>query len=234
MKVLDILPLDRYDFEAVLIPAIISIILMVGASWQLIDYISLDKSVDTSSTVLAISTIAIIGVWYQVVRIAGKKIVETAMFGGKLQFLPTTRYLMYSDEFGDSLLADKVRNKIEKDFGIELKSKAQEKKNQKAAAEIIVSAVKLVKQQVQTSNNEMYLRKNIRYGLFRNTTGGCLLAVLAEIVFAIVSIVNSTSFTLGWAIMAVTVIIMIITYRCAKDTAAEYANELFETYINIA
>lgn len=231
---LEFLHLDRYDREAVLLPAIFSTMLIVASSWQLIDYVSYVEKLNLASVILLIGILAVTVFWYHMVRLLGKKVIESLMFRPKLSKLPTTRFLLMNDNYGNELIADKVRQKIETDFHIILKNKAQERKNTTKAIEIIESAVKLIKKKVQASNNDMYLRKNTRYGFFRNTTGGCLFAVLIEIVFAAYSLIQGIPSTICLITLAVSLAIMGICYSSTKNAAREYADELFETYLAIA
>lgn len=231
---LEFLHLDRYDREAVLLPAIFSTMLIVASSWKLFDYVSLVDNLNLASVILLIGILAVTVLWYHMVRLIGKKVIEPLMFRPKLSNLPTTRFLLENDNYGDELIADKVRQKIETDFHISLKSKSQEKRNTTKAIEIIETAVKLIKKKVQASNNDMYLRKNTRYGFFRNTTGGCLIAVVIEIVFAAYSLINGTPLTFCLITLVVSLAIMMVCYSSTKNAAKEYANELFETYLSIA
>lgn len=239
MKFLDFLSLDGYDKEAVLIPAILSLILIIVASWGMIDYRVILSKYDSFSSACITSALLLVAlftltvVWYQIVRITGKFIIEPLMFGRNLCNLPTTRYLLINDNFGDKLLASKTREKLEKDFGITMKNKAQEKKNPEEAKSIVESAVRLIRKQVQKENGDMYLRKNIRYGFFRNAVGGCIISLLVEIVFALFSIFGNHPFTVGWIVLAGTSILIVIFYLSGKNAAQEYAHELFESYITI-
>lgn len=233
MKMFDYLHLDKYDREAVIPPAIFTTILMIGASWQLVDYVSFFRNINISSAVLLAAIFSVTVIWYHIVRLVGKNLIEPIMFGNKRQKFPTTRFLLLNEDFGDKILAEKVRLKIEKDFHMYLKSKTQEKNNPAAARNVIEAAVKLIKKAVQASQNDMYLRKNIRYGLYRNTTGGCVLAIFVESAIALYSLVCGHPFMIGWVTMAVSLVLVILFSKFTKDAANEYASELFETYLSI-
>ena len=189
---LNLLSLDKYDMEAVVAPAMLSLILIIPSVEVFIDF-ALVKDVfrEIPSTVLAMLIVFV--VWRNIVRIVSKSIFEPIMFGRNSERLPTTLFLLKENSDGDNLLVEKVREKIKADFGITLKSVTTECQNPLQASSCIASAVKLVKKSVQNNNPEMYKRRNIRYGFWRNMIGGCLISFGVNIVLMVIAYLNSYS-----------------------------------------
>ena len=111
---LNLLSLDKYDMEAVVAPAMLSLILIIPSVEVFIDF-ALVKDVfkEIPSTVLAVVAMLIVFViWRNIVRIVSKSIFEPIMFGRNSERLPTTLFLLKENSEVDNLLAEKVREKI--------------------------------------------------------------------------------------------------------------------------
>lgn len=232
---LNLLSLDKYDMEAVVAPAMLSLILIIPSVEVFIDF-ALVKDVfrEIPSTVLAVVAMLIVFVvWRNIVRIVSKSIFEPIMFGRNSERLPTTLFLLKENSDGDNLLVEKVREKIKADFGITLKSVTTECQNPLQASSCIASAVKLVKKSVQNNNPEMYKRRNIRYGFWRNMIGGCLISFGVNIVLMVIAYINSYSVYLELTCLLCALALGIFSYICCNKAAKDYANELFETYLTL-
>lgn len=232
---LNLLSLDKYDMEAVVAPAMLSLILIIPSVGVFIDFASAKEVFrGIPSTVLAIVAMLIVFViWRNIVRIVSKSIFEPIMFGKNSERLPTTLFLLRGNSYGDNLLAEKVRKKIKADFGITLKSVTTERQDSLQASSCIASAVKLVKKSVQNNNPEMYKRRNIRYGFWRNMIGGCLISFGLNFVLMVIAYLNSYSVYLELTCLLCALALGIFSYICCNKAAKDYANELFETYLTL-
>lgn len=232
---LNLLSLDKYDIEAVVAPAMLSLILIIPSVGVFIDFDSIKELFGgiPSTVLVVIAMLIVFVIWRHIVRIVSKSIFEPIMFGKNSERLPTTLFLIRGSSYGDNILAEKVRKKIKADFGITLKSITQECQNPMQASSCIASAVKLIKKAVQNSNSEMYRRKNIRYGFWRNMVGGCLISLGINIILTIIAYHSSCPVNLEWFCLVCSLGLGIFSYVSCSKAAKDYANELFETYLTL-
>jgi len=162
-----------------------------------------------------------------------RKFVEQFIYGSNHENIPTTEYLLHTSSFGNPVIADKVRAKIKEDFNISLKSKTSEEKDQIGAKKIIIASVALIRKKLQGSKNEMYDRKNRRYGMCRNFIGSFYVSSLISILAFVFGLVTSQSILCPIISLGVSILSICILFLFYKDVAKDYANELFVSYLNL-
>lgn len=230
--------MDKYEIIAVLIPAVINSSLIILAFAPFLDFENI-KQYSLESANLFVSLGGLVVVYYALIQIYmtlvqrfSKFFVEQLYFGRNGQRMPTTQYLLYGEEFGDKLLAEKIRAKVKADFNIDLLTKTKEKNNHSEAVQTILSATKLIKKQNQQANNEMYNRKNRRYGQCRNIIGGCIISIIVSLSVLGILFYNNADITFPLYAVLITLTLGLIHLLMYKRLAEEFACEFFETYLN--
>ena len=108
-------------------------------------------------------------------RLLGKNWFERRYFRQEKQ-MPTTTFLLYSNNHYSEEYKDKVREKILHDFKIPLLTKEQERIDIDGAYRRIIEVMALIRHKLHT--NKFLLQHNIEYGFFRNLIGGSPIGVL--------------------------------------------------------
>ncbi|MCI7359509.1 MAG: hypothetical protein MSK40_17645 [Parabacteroides sp.] len=228
---------DKYELFAVYVPTICCISICILASWPLIDWLKCAGLIEylppiAKNAFVTIGGLAYIIVLSTFVQRLSKYIVETLWFGKNRDKFPTTKYLLHGDSFGNEIVADKIRSLVKKQYDITLLSARQEKNDWSKAVRSIVSAIDIIKKEVQKANDDMYNRKNRRYGQCRNMIGGMTITFS----ISILCFISTLHFNLDMICPLTATLISIGTllYNAImyKSIANEYANELFNTYIS--
>lgn len=228
---------DKYELFAVYVPTICCISICILASWPLIDWLKCAGLIEylppiAKNAFVTIGGLAYIIVLSTFVQRLSKYIVETLWFGKNRDKFPTTKYLLHGDSFGNEIVADKIRSLVKKQYDITLLSARQEKNDWSKAVRSIVSAIDIIKKEVQKANDGMYNRKNRRYGQCRNMIGGMTITFS----ISILCFISTLHFNLDMICPLTATLISIGTllYNAImyKSIANEYANELFNTYIS--
>jgi hypothetical protein len=165
----------------------------------------------------------------------GKYVVERLFYGSDLHKMPTIQFLLPSSTEKSSEYRKSLIKKIQKDFGVRLPQELEgehDKANFQATARDVLGQVRKV---VRSANsNDMYLRKNIRYGAYRNFLGGSFILVPAEIGYLVYCQYHNMEVGFIAIIAAVAhLVFAIICYRLIPNLGKEYATELFDNYLNI-
>lgn len=127
---------------------------------------------------VTISTVLLF-LFYQINRSLGKLMFEKSIFKNEME-MPTTKYLMFTDNTFTGSYKLKIRDKIKMDFDIDLLNEQEELNVPDEAKKRIVEAVGLVRNKVK--NGHLLLQYNIEYGFWRNLIGGALIGFFVSIV----------------------------------------------------
>lgn len=234
---LNILFIDQYDREAVLAPSVVCCLIAFSAFYSYIPYqeilIFMRSSILLYSSIFSIILYCILILIMAIVRQISRKFVEHIVFGNNYEKIPTTEYLLHSSSFGNSTIAEKVRGKIKRDFDISLKTQASEEKDINSAKNTIAAAVALIRKKLQGSSNEMYNRKNRRYGICRNFIGAFYISSIVSIIALLFGVATEQSILLAILALAISITLFLLLFLFYKDIAKDYANELFESYLNL-
>ena len=228
---------DKYELFAVYVPTICCISICILASWPLIDWLKCAGFIEylppiAKNALVTIGVLVYIIVLSTFVQRLSKYFVEAIWFGKNRDKFPTTKYLLHGDSFGNEIVADKIRIIVKKQHDITLLSARQEKNDRFKAVRSIASAVDIIKKEVQKANDDMYNRKNRRYGQCRNMIGGMTITLSISILCCILTLHLNLGMTSS--VIATLISIGALLYNAVmyKNIANEYANELFNTYIS--
>ncbi|TXJ29890.1 MAG: hypothetical protein E6Q24_01375 [Chitinophagaceae bacterium] len=109
-------------------------------------------------------------------RFLGIEIFQKLYFNDEL-YMPTTNFLLASNDALSSVMKTKIKQKIHRDFDIRLPSLQQEQQDAHQSRKQIVFAVSQMRN--KTRGNELLLQHNYEYGFIRNFLGGCVFALIA-------------------------------------------------------
>lgn len=228
---------DKYELFAVYVPTICCISICILASWPLIDWLKCAGFIEylppiAKNALVTIGALVSIVVLSTFVQRLSKYLVETLYFGRNRENFPTTKYLLHGDSFGNEIVADKIRSFVKKQYDITLLSARQEENDRFKAVRSIASAVDIIKKEVQKANDDMYNRKNRRYGQCRNMIGGMTITFFISILCCISTLYFNLDMTCPETATLISIGALLYNAVMYKSIANEYANELFNTYIS--
>ena len=164
-------------------------------------------------------------------RIMGKNVIEKRYFRDESE-MPTTNFLMHSDDTYSSEYKQKFRDGVHSEFGLGLPNLNDEAADESATRARIVEAMALVRKKLK--DNEFLLQHNIEYGAMRNAIGGALLG-------AILSLINIWFFSrivpheLAVTLSVVTLILYLLLLALSKVIVnfygRNYAKVLFREFM---
>lgn len=175
--------IDDYALKARYAPALLTIIIPIMVFNHFFVSAEFSKFVGEFMGAKLISnlTISAVCLYYlsEFGRIMGKNVFEKRYFRDESK-MPTTNFLMHSDNTYSSEYKQKLRDHVHSEFGLGLPNLNDEEADERAARTRIVEAMALVRKKLK--DNEFLLQHNIEYGAMRNAIGGALLgAILSSI-----------------------------------------------------
>jgi hypothetical protein len=147
--------------------------------------------------------------------------------------MPTTNYLMWSDDKFSREYKRHIHEKIKKDFGIVLSTAEEEARNELEARKKIVEAVGHVRNRVK--RGYLLHQHNIEYGFVRNLIGGSTVALLLSlftIPFFYVYEKNITAFVLSITLFILYLIPVLFSKVIIAYYGRNYARRLIEEYMS--
>lgn len=177
---------DKYDIFARLFPAILSSVPffvlhyfllspLLGQFWG--ELLAL-KFVSDFTFIMALLFLMM-----QINRIISKSMFEDRMYKNGLN-LPTTNFLLRSDNHFSSQYISKVYKRIKSDFGIKIPSSYSAGKDEATSRRIISEAVDHIRKVV--GKGTLLGQHNLEYGFIRNFCGGNILALFVSILNSII------------------------------------------------
>jgi len=175
---------------------------------------------------------ALIFLMVQLNRFVAKEVFQHFYFQDEIN-MPTTNYLLWSDDFFDDTVKKLIRDKIKSKFNLVLMDKIDEMENESKSRKQIVTAVSQIRNSLR--NNKLLLQHNIEYGFIRNLFGGCLFAILFSIVIIIYGAYNQE------ISLKIVGIIMFVIYSTPllfskfilKNFGKYYSKTLYEQFLSI-
>lgn len=166
-----------------------------------------------------------------VVRLISK-VLEEKIFDARKN-MPTTRMLLFGDSEYSREFKEKIRAKVNSDFGLTLPNEHEELHDEKGSRIRIKEAVGLIIKRV--GSGSLVLQHNIAYGFARNFYGASLVGVVFSVPLAILSYMNSdTAVTILAVVLLVGYCIyLILGKRVIVFTGNLYARKLIEEYMSI-
>lgn len=166
----------------------------------------------------------------QVNRFLGKFLFEKKIFKNEME-MPTTNYLLYSNnEFSDDY-KNQLRKQITIDFKINLPNPEEENANITNARKRILEAVGLIRQKVK--NGRLLLQHNIEYGFARNLIGGSVIGIIISSfdVIYFYSHKNILITIISAVFLIVFAFLLLFHKLIIKHLGNQYAKRLFQEYL---
>lgn len=178
------------------------------------------------------SSIVFTYLFMQICRFVSKKFYQDKFFKDELQ-MPTTNYLMWSNDKYSRGYKQQVHEKIKTDFGIVLSTQKEEANNELDARKRIVEAVGHIRNRVK--DGYLLLQHNIEYGFMRNFIGGSTVALilcLFNILFFCAYEKNSTALVLSISLFVLYSIPVLFSKMIISYYGNNYAKRLIEEYMS--
>ncbi|MEX2410597.1 MAG: hypothetical protein WD607_04370 [Candidatus Paceibacterota bacterium] len=221
---------SKYFREARLYPTILGLIpLYLLQYYYLQSFLSLEPFLVNIVGNVSFSVVILYFVGEFFVRYPGK-LFEDKVFEKKMKF-PTTNFILFGNEEYSKDFKEKIRQKIKKDFSLDLPNEKEEIKDEKEARLKIREAVGLIIKTVK--DGHLVLKHNISYGFFRNLWSASILGLF----FSIVLLCFSIGLSVGMFWFSVFLIIIYAGYlMLGKGVVVyfgeNYARKLIEEYMN--
>ena len=168
----------------------------------------------------------------QVNRLLAKEIFQRLYFKEEL-FMPTTTHLLWNNYYYDDAIKNKIRDKVQAKFEINLLNPQEEQQNENKARKLILTGVSQIR--IALKGNAMLLQHNIEYGFWRNLIGGCVLAVIFSIVIFFYGRQNNLKGleTIGLISFIVYLIPILISKPIIKHYGRYYSKILYEQFLSL-
>lgn len=153
---------------------------------------------------------------------------QDVMFNGGARF-PTTLFLLERDNTLSNERKRQIRDKVEKDFDVELTNRADDTAQNRQR---IGEAVSHIRKKF-FGKAGLALQRNIEFGISKNIAGGAIIALAVSLLIVIVSAFTSFAelFYLGLFMVAVYAILAVFGVIAMRTNAKRYATALFEEYL---
>ncbi len=224
---------DKYNRTARLYPSIIILIPFLLFTI----YCNIDGLKDVFDDLLKVKivgniTISVVLLYLlvQINRFFGKFLFERHLFKNEME-MPTTNFLLFSDQQYSKDYKTKIRERIQKDFKITLLTEEEELVDPVNARKMIIEAVGLIRQKVK--NGRLLLQHNIEYGFARNLIGGSILGLIMSIVDSVYFYLQSNKLLFGLSLTLIVcfAILLCIHKPIIKHLGNQYAKRLFQEYL---
>jgi ABC-type multidrug transport system fused ATPase/permease subunit len=225
---------NNYYIKARLFPTILTSIPILtlyyfGFSERVIEFVSFLNDYKWTGDITI--SIAIIYLLVQINRLISKEIFQNLFFKDELK-MPTTNYLLHSDNTLAKTIKNQLCEKIFNDFNIKLLDLNSENTDTNEARKTIVSSVAQIRN--VTRENSLLLQHNIEYGFVRNLIGGCVLAIVISIINIYLFknvILNPIAFKLSLIFIGLYLIPILASKFLINRYGKYYAKILFEQYL---
>jgi hypothetical protein len=226
--------LNKYTRTARIYPAIICSIPIFLLNFFLLRFYTADflASLEGVKWVGGITlSVALTFLLAQAARFVGKELFERIHFKDEL-YMPTTEFLLHSDQTYSTEHKGRLHSKILNDFGITIYSPEKEERDRVSARKIIVECISMVRGKVK--DGQLLLQHNIEYGFARNLIGGSLLALYISILNIYVFgffFPNQLGFYLSLAMAIVYLVIVAVGRYLIGRYGVRYAKVLIQEYL---
>lgn len=176
---------------------------------------------------------ALVFVLIQINRFVAKEVFQKFYFKDYLK-MPTTELLLFSSSTITKEMKESVREKIKKDFNINLYTEEKEKNYPSEARKQISLAVSQIR--ILLRGNKALYQHNIEYGFVRNLLGGCLIALVVSVIGLFLALFYGDRVDIPqyFLIFAIVYSVPIIFSRLlVKKYGMYYANILYSEYLSI-
>jgi Na+-transporting methylmalonyl-CoA/oxaloacetate decarboxylase gamma subunit len=228
--------MNIYYFRARLMPTALTCIPL----FILVHSVILKNYGDTLTPILSILPIlssmgisfALVFLLTQINRVLSKEIFQRFYFKNEIN-MPTTDYLMWSNNNYEAAIKEKLRLKIHTMYDIELHNPVDETADEESSRKRIMVAVSQIRNNLR--ENPLLFRHNIEYGFFRNLLGGCVIAIVLSILIVVYAnyYANNTLLYLGIILIIGYAIPLLLSKKILSVYGNNYAKILFEQFLSI-
>lgn len=220
---------SKYSIQARIFPAIICAIPVL-----FFQYFFLSKSISDFLTFLGglkfigdiTISIVVIYLFSQVNRFISK-----TFFEKEETYMPTTDFLLFSNqEYSDDFKRN-IYRKLENDFGMNMPNEREQSDDESGSRKRIAEAMSLARKKV--GSGKLLLQHNIEYGFWRNLIGGSVLALAFSVLDVVFSFVFSQGVILvASIILAMVYLFILMTNRFIIDKHGKlYARVFIQEYM---
>ena len=226
---------DLYDIKSRAFPSFLSImpILIFGHFYL---YTKIPNFLDSIFRMKILghvsASIVFTYLFMHVCRFVSKKFYQDKYFKDELH-MPSTNYLMWSNDKYSHGYKQQIHEKIKTDFGIVLSTQKEETNNELEARKKIVEAIGQIR--IRVKDGYLLLQHNIEYGFIRNLIGGSTVALILCL-FNILSFCtygkNSTALVLSISLFVLYSIPVFFSKMLISYYGNNYAKRLIEEYMS--
>lgn len=176
-------------------------------------------------------SIALIFLLTQINRFVAKEVFQSLFFKDEL-YMPTTNYLLHSNNYLAMDTKKRIRQKINLIFKINLPSKKVEETDELEVRKLIVEAVAQIRN--FTRENSLLLQHNLEYGFVRNLIGGSAVAFLISLINLLIFklvVINSTAFYLNLIFSIIFIMPVFLSKFLIRRYGKYYAKILFDQFL---
>lgn len=178
-------------------------------------------SLITAATVYGVKNLA---------RSTSKALFQFPMFQEDESEMPTTEFLLYSNSMLSRQNKTLIRDKIKHDIGLVLLDEEQEKLHEREARQLIVDAVKQIRE--RTRGNQILFDYNCNLGFVRNFMGANVWSLIITIILTLFNFFASvidTKVTFGATLIII--LLFPVAFYLLKLNGREYARQLYTAYM---
>ncbi|WP_314057933.1 hypothetical protein [Empedobacter brevis] len=226
--------MNQYFIRARLFPTILTaipIIIFINYVLNKEIYPSLNQiySILPTLTGFGISA-AIIFLSVQINRIVSKELFQRIYFQEEIE-MPTTKFLLWTNDKLDKNSKIKIRKKINEKFKIKLKNEAEENTDLNESKKQIAFAVSQIRNYLR--GNILLFQHNVEYGFIRNLIGGSLIATIISIGILIYSYISndSTLKITSFILLSIYIIPILLSKFILNKFGNYYAKTLYEQFL---
>ncbi|MCL3782701.1 hypothetical protein EMN47_20130 [Prolixibacteraceae bacterium JC049] len=225
---------SKYTITARFFPAIITSLPLIILSGFIIgdDYIELFKNLKYLKIAgLATTPVILFYLFAQINRFIAKEYFQKKYFKGEIE-MPTTMYLLYSNNQLSNEYKESIRNKIEQEFNLILPTQEDENTNVENSKLRISESIGLVRNKVGAGN--LLLQHNIEYGFIRNLIGGSPISFIFSISNIVIFsyFIDSKPAMITSIVLTVFYLTFILLSKFLINRYGEiYAKRLFQEYM---
>ena len=163
-------------------------------------------------------------------RVVSKEIFQRTIFKGEIN-LPTTKALLWCDDYYDKTTKTMFHKKIKELYGISLPSITLEKKDKLDAQKKIIIAVSQIRNTLR--GNAHVAQHNREYGFIRNLIGGSLVAFIISVINIMLSTMmsNTTILSMSKIAAGVYLIVVLLSKPILVRFGQYYADSLFNQFL---
>lgn len=228
--------INNYYFKARLFPTVLTSIPSIILYNKLVANLYNEKLENIYAGLPTITNIifsgAIIFLLVQINRFISKEVFQRLYFKDELN-MPTTNFLLKSNNELESSIKQKIEDKIKNKFDISLLTSIEESADELRARKLIATIVSQIRNVLR--DNTLLLQHNIEFGFFRNLIGGSFLAFVVCLLLLVLSYHASDIDTkkLGWILTVIYFIPLMLSKLIIDKYGKYYAKILYEQFLTI-